>query len=136
MQIKIALSSALLGTIIVAIAGHAKTNSYDLSGTQAHTCPTLTGETTAVSFNKQAYTLPNDVDTNRLLAIVAFCNGYGYGGGGFVEADQITAESQSTTITNSDSFLYINNGQKLQTPQEAAKLDQLPQDRVEFLSPI
>ncbi|MBT9315017.1 hypothetical protein [Leptothoe spongobia] len=145
MQIKLALSTAILGTITVAIAsaltgqvaGYAKTSSYDLSETQARTCPALTGETiTALDLSAQISTLSNAADANRLLAITALCNGYGYGGAEEFTADQTSAALQSTTEAGSSSFLYINEHPTLPTPQEAAEFDQLPQDRVEFKAPI
>ena len=143
MQIKLALSTAILGTVTVAIApaltdqfaGYA--SSYDLSGTQARTCPAMTGETlTALELSEQTSTLSKVADPNRLLAIMALCNGYGYGGSEFTEASQTASSPQSTLGAEKDSFLYLNSSPKILTPQAATEFDQLPQDRIEFKSPI
>ena len=145
MQFKLAFSTAILGTITVAIAStltgqvasYAKTNNgSELSSTQNRTCPTLTGENlTALELTDQVTAFANDSDTtkaNRLLAITALCNGYGYGGTDFIpEAAPNDSLLGSTTAAETGPFLYNNGGATLAIPQAAAELDQLPQDRVE-----
>lgn len=116
MQIKLAFSTAILGTITIALAGYAKTSisSHDLSGIQNLSCPALTGERTTATLNVGA--LPADsAEANSLLGILAMCNGYGYGG----------------YSAGSDSALF-NRYPIPQTPQAAAEFDQLPQDRVDL----
>ncbi|MEM7796740.1 MAG: hypothetical protein AAF579_20070 [Cyanobacteria bacterium P01_C01_bin.118] len=134
MQFKLALSTAILGTITVAISGYAKTSS-PLASTQARTCPALTGESlTNIELAQQSLAFADETDTataNQILAITAFCNGYGYGGATAANP----ADLNPTTPAESGSLLY-DASPTFQTPQAAAEFDQLPQDRIEFKAPL
>ena len=139
MQFKLALSTAILGTITVSIAGYAKTSS-PLANTQALTCPALTGNPlTAIELSEQTLALTNEADpstVNQLLAITALCNGYGYGGADVTTDLPNAGNLNSTTPAKSGAFLYIDKGPTIQTPQATAEFDQLPQDRIELKAPI
>lgn len=142
MQFKLALSTAILGTMTVAIAptgqftSHAKTSS-PLAQTKARTCPAITGETlTALELTEQSLAFADEADTaraNRLLAISAFCNGYGGYGGAELGTP---ADLNSSTPAAAGSFLYTDTRPTFHTPQAATEFDQLPQDRIEFKAPL
>lgn len=151
MYVKLAISTTILGAIVMSVAGYANANSRHLSGIQARNCPALTGQSTAtaIDLSAQIAILSSDnSNSNRLLALTAICNGYGYGGVDFVEADSITpgrslapgrsvaAVPQSLNGAGSDPFLYFNNRPLPRTPQSTTQFDQLPQDRVEAVAPL
>ncbi len=148
MYIKLALSTAVLGTAAVAFAGYANTSvstsSQALSDTYAQKCSALVdaGTTTTFDINEQIAILSGESSSNRLLALRAICNGYGYGGNWGVEADLLVpnrptaAAPQAITTKESDAFVYFNDRLIDKTPQAATQFDQLPQDRIELIAPL
>lgn len=146
MYLKLALSTAVLGTVTIAFAGYANTsttNSQHLSDIQAHSCPALVGDVSTAAFDidPQLLILSDENNTNRLLALNAICSGYGYGGGDWqseaVEPGRPTvAVPEAKPVPGSDQLIYFNNRPIPQTPQLNTEFDQLPQDRVELVESL
>ncbi|MDV3350463.1 hypothetical protein D0962_11045 [Leptolyngbyaceae cyanobacterium CCMR0082] len=121
MNIKLIISNAVLGTLTLALAGYAQSNvsnnSRHLSDIQAQTCPVfLTDSTSADISRNQRLAVP--VRPNEVLDLTLLC----YSG----PVDTAASERLNTEVNNRPS----------ETPQSATQFDQLPQDRVEFGSPI
>lgn len=120
MNIKLIISNAVLGTLTLALAGYAQSNvnnSHHLSDIQAQTCPVFLKDRTEadVSRNQQ---LAVPVRPNEVLDLTLLC----YSG----PSDTAESERLNREVSNPP----------FETPQSATQFDQLPQDRVEFGSPI
>ncbi len=122
MDIKLAVSNAILGTLTLALAGYAQgdvnAGSQHLSDIQAQTCPVFLNDNTVANDANRNERLAVPVRPNEVLDLTLLCHS------GPLEI----AEPNSV---NED----INNFSN-QTPQSATQFDQLPQDRVEFGSSI
>ncbi|MGD1953316.1 MAG: hypothetical protein ACFB14_27270 [Leptolyngbyaceae cyanobacterium] len=118
MNIKFAISNAILGTLTLAIASYAQVEengSHHLSDIQAQTCPVFLNDGTAAATGGQQLAVP--ARPNEVLDLTLLCHS------GPLETDD--SERVGTDINNRPS----------QTPQSETQFDRLPQDRVE-LGPI
>ncbi|MEM1251277.1 MAG: hypothetical protein AAGI69_02505 [Cyanobacteria bacterium P01_H01_bin.21] len=115
MNIKFAISNAILGMLTLALASYAQVDangSHHLSDIQAQTCPVFLNDGTAAATGNEQQSAPNEA-----LDLTLLCNS------GPLKTDD--SERVGTDINNRPS----------QTPQSETQFDRLPQDRVE-LGPI
>ncbi|MBX2863717.1 MAG: hypothetical protein KTR27_09180 [Leptolyngbyaceae cyanobacterium MAG.088] len=116
MNIKLAVSSAILGTLTLAMAGYAQSDtssgSHHLSDIQAQTCPTFAGDNAIDAPPNERLAVPTR--SNEVVDLTTVC----YSG-----PSEITdPNSVGTDVSDSSN----------QTPQAATQFDRLPQDRVEL----
>ncbi len=123
MYIRLAIGTAILSTITVALTGHAgatvSINSQDLSGTQAQICPALVSDGAIATTPGQSQRLNVPVPPNEVLDLTYVCYG-----GSYTEPEPPVIDLINSSV----------NRQK--TPQAATQFDQLPQDRIELRAPM
>ncbi|MEM8611085.1 MAG: hypothetical protein AAGF93_03625 [Cyanobacteria bacterium P01_H01_bin.105] len=125
MNNKLVISNTILGTFALALAGYAQSNvntdSQYLSDIEARACPVFLNDVMAtdVSDNSQQLAIPiRSNEESAVLDLTLLCHS---------EPLETAASGRVGTDTNN---------QPIETPQSATQFDQLPQDRVEFGSPI